>query len=300
MSVSLSYTCLLRLPTFSVPTKPIILNGPLPFHVSRSHISSSRFGFNSNPFSRTQTPRFFKCLPQRVSDERRETQVTTKEENDEEKKVVVFERLFSNLNQSTLKRESGSLSSAIFLVAGTTVGAGILAIPAVTQESGFLASAVACILCWAFMVVTGLLVAEVNVNTMSELGSGGVSLVSMAKRTLGSVGVQVVSWTYLLIHYTLLVAYIARSSGILTNFLGIPIWESATLFSLIFGGLCFFGSIEASEWPEQASSLLAYSGSTACPVPTGPRDFLQSLRFCRDIWSSGIVRNPPSSNVLVR
>ncbi|KAK4375561.1 hypothetical protein RND71_006238 [Anisodus tanguticus] len=59
----------------------------------------------------------------------------------------------------------GSLSSAIFLVAGTTVGAGILAIPAVTQESGFLASA----------VVTGLLIAEVNVKTMCELGSGGVN-----------------------------------------------------------------------------------------------------------------------------
>lgn len=69
-----------------------------------------------------------------------------------------------------------------------------------------------------FQVVTGLLVAEVNVNTMSELGSGGVSLVcllqtdtyislvmscfdflmlfwqvSMAKRTLGSFGVQVAS-----------------------------------------------------------------------------------------------------------
>ncbi|KAF2597744.1 hypothetical protein F2Q68_00007532 [Brassica cretica] len=156
-----------------------------------------------------------------------------------------------------------SRDSAIFLVAGTTVGAGILAIPAVTQESGFLASAVACILCWAFMViytcflqrmglvisniswfqvVTGLLVAEVNVNTMSELGSGGVSLVSMAKRTLGSFGVQVASWSYILIHYTLLVAYIARSSGILTNFLGIPIWESATLFTLVLGGICFFGS----------------------------------------------------------
>ncbi|KAJ4840616.1 hypothetical protein Tsubulata_020918 [Turnera subulata] len=62
-----------------------------------------------------------------------------------------FERLFSNLNQATLKREPGSLSSAIFLVAGTTVGAGILAIPAVTQEAGFLASAVACIVCWIFM-----------------------------------------------------------------------------------------------------------------------------------------------------
>ncbi|XP_073261203.1 uncharacterized protein [Populus alba] len=55
------------------------------------------------------------------------------------------ERLLSNLNQVTLKREPGSLSSAILLVAGTTV-------------------------------TTGLLIAEVNVNTMCELGSGGVSL----------------------------------------------------------------------------------------------------------------------------
>lgn len=76
----------------------------------------------------------------------------------------------------------------------------------------------------ASQVVTGLLVAEVNVSTMTELGTGGVSLVlspqtdntsmranfvlllplklsfdlifeqvSMAKRTLGSVGVQVAS-----------------------------------------------------------------------------------------------------------
>ncbi|KAH9741857.1 hypothetical protein KPL70_002772 [Citrus sinensis] len=112
--------------------------------------------------------------------------------------------------------------------------AGILAIPAVTQEAGFLASAVA--------VVTGLLIAEVNVNTMCELGSGGVSLVSMAMRTIGTVGVQIASWSYIFIHYALLVAYVARSSDILTNFLGIPLWESATLFSLILGGLCYFGS----------------------------------------------------------
>uniref|UniRef100_A0A0E0LPE4 Amino acid transporter transmembrane domain-containing protein n=1 Tax=Oryza punctata TaxID=4537 RepID=A0A0E0LPE4_ORYPU len=101
-----------------------------------------------------------------------------------------LERLFSNLNQATMKHEPGSVTSSIFLVAGTTVGAGILAIPAVTQEAGFLASAVTCIFCWSYMVVTGLLVAEVNVNTMCELGSGGVSLVSMAMRTLGTFGVR--------------------------------------------------------------------------------------------------------------
>ncbi|XP_078171277.1 tryptophan/tyrosine permease isoform X3 [Carex rostrata] len=91
-------------------------------------------------------------------------------------------------------------------------------------------------------VVTGLLVAEVNVNTMCELGSGGVSLVSMAMRTLGKFGVQVACWSYLFIHYALLVAYVARSSEILTNSFGIPLWESAALFSFIFGGICYFGS----------------------------------------------------------
>ncbi|KAL3752219.1 hypothetical protein ACJRO7_012951 [Eucalyptus globulus] len=159
-----------------------------------------------------------------------------------EESELELERLFSNLNQATLKREPGSLSSAVFLVTGTTVGAGILAIPAVTQNSGFIASAVTCIFCWIFMVATGLLIAEVNVNTMCELGSGGVSLVSMAMRTLGKLGVQVTCWSYIFIHYALLVAYVARSSEILTNSLGIPLWESATLFSLVMGGICYFGS----------------------------------------------------------
>ncbi|KAI5433427.1 hypothetical protein KIW84_020631, partial [Lathyrus oleraceus] len=178
-----------------------------------------------------------KCFSQQ-----KETQSIQEEKEEEEEEAFQFERLFSNINQVTLKREPGSLSSAIFLVAGTTVGAGILAIPAVTQESGFLASTVTCILCWLFMVVTGLLLAEVNVNTMCDLGSGGVSLVSIARRTLGTVGVQISCWSYIFIHYAVLVAYIARSSDILTNFLHIPIWESGTLFSLVFGGICFFGS----------------------------------------------------------
>lgn len=42
-----------------------------------------------------------------------------------------------------------------FVCGISKVGAGILAIPAVTQESGFLASAVACIFCWIFMVRIG-------------------------------------------------------------------------------------------------------------------------------------------------
>ncbi|CAL9133293.1 unnamed protein product, partial [Musa textilis] len=175
------------------------------------------------PVPSRSRPRTLKCFSQKQS-------------------VQEFERLFSNLNQATMKREPGSVTSGILLVAGTTVGAGILAIPAVTQEAGFLASAITCILCWIYMVVTGLLIAEVNVNTMCELGSGGVSLVSMAMRTLGKFGVQAACWSYIFIHYALLVAYVARSSEILTNTFNIPLWESATFFSLVFGGICYFGS----------------------------------------------------------
>lgn len=118
-----------------------------------------------------------KCFSQQEQSQSIQEEKDDEEQEQEQLHAFQFERLFSNLNQATLKREPGSLSSAIFLVAGTTVGAGILAIPAVTQESGFLASTVTCIFCWAFMVVTGLLVAEVNVNTMCDLGSGGVSLI---------------------------------------------------------------------------------------------------------------------------
>ncbi|XP_057802143.1 uncharacterized protein LOC131017399 isoform X3 [Salvia miltiorrhiza] len=212
-----------------------------PTHVTKIKNPSFLIGFSkyngaanfAHPFIDSSLRASVKCFSQ-------EEKQQLLQEDDVE--VHEFGRLFSNLNQATLKREPGSLSSSIFLVAGTTIGAGILAIPAVTQESGFLASAVTCILCWIFMVITGLLIAEVNVSTMRELGTGGVSLVSMAMRTLGNVGVQVACWSYIFIHYALLVAYVARSSEILTNFLGIPIWETATLFSMIFGGLCYFGS----------------------------------------------------------
>ncbi|CAD5165039.1 unnamed protein product [Musa acuminata subsp. malaccensis] len=160
-------------------------------------------------------PRTLKCFSQKQS-------------------VQEFERLFSNLNQATMKRVpsknpqmllSGSVTSGILLVAGTTVGARILEIPAVTQEAGFLASAITCILC---LILDGLLIAEVNVNTMCELGSGGVSLVSMAMRTLGNFGVQAACWSYIFIHYALLVAYVAHSSEILTNTFSTPPYEDSS------------------------------------------------------------------------
>jgi amino acid permease len=56
-----------------------------------------------------------------------------------------------------LWRSEGSL----FL---TTVGAGILALPASTLKAGFVPSSVALVGAWLYMVISGLLIAEVSLN----------------------------------------------------------------------------------------------------------------------------------------
>ncbi|GJP30142.1 hypothetical protein CLOM_g22613 [Closterium sp. NIES-68] len=156
-----------------------------------------------------------------------------------------YERLFSTLNEANTGHEPGDLLSSTLLVAGTTVGAGILALPAVTSEAGFLPSSATCIVCWLYMVATGMLIAEVNVNTMCELGSGGVSLVSMAERTLGTAGVRIAATTYLLIHYAVITAYVSRSADIISSVATVPHGVAASLFTLSFGALCYFGSQRA-------------------------------------------------------
>uniref|UniRef100_A0A9I9DAR5 Uncharacterized protein n=1 Tax=Cucumis melo TaxID=3656 RepID=A0A9I9DAR5_CUCME len=172
MSISSS----LRLPFPVVQSKRRSINLS---HQNVTCLWSTNKSFQQRPL-KLQLPRLkavstcFSRRPVKSSVSGQEKKIDKEVESEE----YVLERLFSNLNQVTFKREPGSLSSAIFLVAGTTIGAGILAIPAVTQESGFLASAITCTCCWVYMVVTGLLIAEVNVNTMCELGSGGVSLVN--------------------------------------------------------------------------------------------------------------------------
>jgi hypothetical protein len=50
------------------------------------------------------------------------------------------------------------------------VGAGILALPYTTQEAGFVPSTAALAGVYVFSVMTGLLLAEANINLMCELG----------------------------------------------------------------------------------------------------------------------------------
>ena len=161
-------------------------------------------------------------------------------------------RLWSNVapdDSGALAPEPGSLPGAIALVAGTTVGAGMLALPAVCQSSGFVPSTTALVLCWAYMLGTGLLVLEVNLDVMRKTGDTNASIVTMADRTLGENGVRFAWAAYVFIHYALLVAYISRVGQLAAESfrglnLGVDVSDGAagTAYAAILGYVIFASS----------------------------------------------------------
>lgn len=64
----------------------------------------------------------------------------------------------------------------------------------------------------------------------------------MVKRTLGGPGAAIASAAYVFLHYSLLVAYIARAGGSVAEAAHLPMWAAGGGFTLAVGGFCFFSS----------------------------------------------------------
>lgn len=159
-------------------------------------------------------------------------------------------RLFSNLvlDGGRLTHQPGSILGSTALVAGTTVGAGILALPAVTLPSGVIPSTVLLIAVWLYALVSGLLIAEVSLSAMRSLGRESLGLLPMIESTLGLAGARIAGGAYLFLHYALLVAYIAQGGEILVSaaeqlfgIQNVPAWVGTTSFTIVFGGIMYFG-----------------------------------------------------------
>ncbi len=160
-------------------------------------------------------------------------------------------RLFSHLqfDGNKLNHQPGSVLGSTALIAGTTVGAGILALPAVTLPSGILPSTFGLIAVWLYALVSGLLIAEVTLNTIRLEGRPSIGLLGVVEKTLGKLGARVASGAYLFMHYALLVAYITEGGEILGTAIAklwnvdnsLPTWVGTTTFTLIFGGVMYVG-----------------------------------------------------------
>jgi len=131
---------------------------------------------------------------------------------------------------------------ATFLIAGGTVGAGIIALPVKTAAAGFIPSMAAMAACWLFMVTTAAILLEIS------LWYGpGTNLTSMASRTLGPAGKVIVTGLYLFIYGATLCAYMAEGAKFVNMGLveglgvGLPMWSVVSAFTLVFGVVLLSG-----------------------------------------------------------
>lgn len=129
----------------------------------------------------------------------------------------------------------------ILLIVGTSIGAGMLALPVANAAAGFWASSLFLLVCWALMTLGAFFILEVNLYLPR-----GKHMVSMANATLGTPGLVVAWFSYLFLLYTLLSAYISGGTDVLDGLLRhlnihAPTWILATLFTLVFGGVVYCG-----------------------------------------------------------
>ncbi|MEM1283041.1 MAG: aromatic amino acid transport family protein [Chlamydiota bacterium] len=154
-----------------------------------------------------------------------------------------------------------SLLGAVFLISGTCIGAGMLALPFVTSLSGFYPSLLIGTLCWLFMMVTGLLFLEATLWLPD-----GANVLSITKRFLGRGGELVAGVTFLFLYYCLLVSYMDEGTPLLKNILTqitgleIPNGYDSLLFTFIFGLMVLWGTklVTHINWFLVAGLIISY------------------------------------------
>lgn len=166
-------------------------------------------------------------------------------------------RLFSHIefDGNKLIHQPGSVLGSTTLIAGTTVGVGILALPAVTMPSGIMPSSALLIAVWLYTLVSGLMIAEVTLNTMRLVGHPDLGMLVIVESTLGVLLARITAGAYLFVDYALLVAYIVEGGEILVSTgsslwgvnVVIPEWVGTTTFALLFGGMMYFGREKVVE-----------------------------------------------------
>lgn len=124
------------------------------------------------------------------------------------------------------------------LVAGTSIGAGMLALPVVTAEGGFLPAFFIYLLCWMFMTCTGLLLLELCLKLPPD-----ANLVSMGETYLGKPGKWAAWGLYLFLFYSLSIAYVSGGGGLVQIYLGGPIWISQIAFAGVLGFVVYLGAL---------------------------------------------------------
>lgn len=137
------------------------------------------------------------------------------------------------------------LLGGVLLIAGTTLGAGMLAFPTVTAFSGFIPSVILFVFIWLLMLASAFFFLDANLSI-----KGTSNMISMAERTLGNWG-KGLSWiVYLLLLYSLTAAYISGCTPLIVEAIHkltgytLPDWIAPFSLPVLFGGFIYSGTRE--------------------------------------------------------
>ncbi|HEX2582722.1 MAG TPA: aromatic amino acid transport family protein [Chlamydiales bacterium] len=180
--------------------------------------------------------------------------------------------------------------SGTLLVAGTTIGAGMLGIPLLTAKAGFFPAMGITILVWLFMLATGLLFLEATL-WMHE----GANVLSMSRRFLGRGGKLAAGGMFLFLYYCLMVAYFAAGAPLFTSFLQQALGLAPEgvfgylAYGLLFGGIVAFGlkAVDRINYLLMAALFISYFAL----LGTGA-NLVSAERFQEKNWGAMLFAAP--------
>ncbi len=131
----------------------------------------------------------------------------------------------------------------MFIVAGTTIGAGMLAMPLAAAGVGFGVTLALLFCLWGLMCYTALLLLEVYQHVPADTGLG-----TLARRYLGRYGQWATGFSMLFLMYALTAAYMSGAGELLAS--SLSEWLSLSvspatgvlLFTLVAGGVVCIGT----------------------------------------------------------
>ncbi|KGJ86817.1 aromatic amino acid transport family protein [Colwellia psychrerythraea] len=132
---------------------------------------------------------------------------------------------------------------SMLIIAGTTIGAGMLALPIASSGLGFLTAMVILFFAWCLMTYTALLTLELHQHAPPN-----ATLNTLAKNILGKKGQFIANFSMIFLFYSLCAAYIAGGGGQLQLMLSnwsageVPPQTGAIAFALLFGSIITLGA----------------------------------------------------------
>ncbi len=175
---------------------------------------------------------------------------------------------------------------AALLVAGTCIGAGMLALPVSTAAAGFYPSIAVFVFCWLMMILSAFLMLEVSLWYPEE-----TNLITMAKSTLGTPG-KILAWfTYVLFFYALMTAYTSGAAGIIAkglSYFGISEDWGIWILVSIFASIVYLGA-RSVDWVNRWLMLVLIGSYLALVMNVVPKvsSHLLSGSMPKYLWTTG-------------